>query len=65
MLTGHAAVEFAIEGMKLCDFDHLMAPCEIEQRMAKVLEAARKKRDHEEKIREAGVRVALTMHGLE
>jgi DNA-binding NtrC family response regulator len=65
MLTGHATVESAIEGMKLGAFDYLMKPCEIEQLMAKVQEAAKKKRDHEEKIREARVREALSVHGLE
>ena len=65
MLTGHATVESAIEGMKLGAFDYLMKPCELEQLMAKVQEAAKKKRDHEEKIREARVREALSAHGLE
>lgn len=65
MLTGHATVESAIEGMKLGAFDYMMKPCEIEQLMSKVQEAARKKRTHEEKIREARVREALSAHGLE
>jgi DNA-binding NtrC family response regulator len=65
MLTGHATVESAIEGMKLGAFDYLMKPCEIEQLMAKVQEAAKKKRNHEEKIKEARVREALSAHGLE
>jgi DNA-binding NtrC family response regulator len=65
MLTGHATVESAIEGMKLGAFDYLMKPCEIEQLMAKVQEAAKKKRSHEEKIKEARVREALSVHGLE
>lgn len=65
MLTGHATVESAIEGMKLGAFDYLMKPCEVEQLMAKVLEASQKKRNHEEKIREARVREALSVHGLE
>lgn len=65
MLTGHATIESAIEGMKLGAFDYLMKPCEIEQLMGKVQEATKKKRDHEEKIREARVREALSGHGLE
>lgn len=65
MLTGHGTIESAIEGMKLGAFDYLMKPCEIEQLMAKVREATQKKRDHEEKIREARVREALSGHGLE
>jgi DNA-binding NtrC family response regulator len=50
---------------KLGAFNYLIKPCEIEQLMAKVLLATKKKRDHEEKIREARVREALSAHGLE
>ncbi len=65
MLTGHATVETAIEGMKLGAYDYLMKPCDIEVLMAKVEEATNKKRDQEEKIREAKVKDALSTHGLE
>jgi DNA-binding NtrC family response regulator len=65
MLTGHATVETAIEGMKLGAFDYLMKPCDIEQIVLKVEEATRKKRDHLEKIKEAQVRETLSKHGLE
>ena len=65
MLTGHATVETAIEGMKQGAYDYLMKPCEIEQLMLKVEEATVKKRDQEEKIREAKVREALAAHGIE
>ena len=58
-----ATVESAIDGMKLGAYDYLMKPCDIDQLMAKVEEAAGKKRDHEEKIREARVREALAQHG--
>jgi DNA-binding NtrC family response regulator len=53
MLTGHATVESAIEGMKLGALDYLMKPCEMEVLMAKVLEAKNKKSKQEEKIAEA------------
>ena len=53
MLTGHATVETAIEGMKMGAFDYLMKPCEVEQLMAKVDEAKAKKTKHEQKIMEA------------
>ncbi|MCD6271880.1 MAG: response regulator [Deltaproteobacteria bacterium] len=65
MLTGHATVENAIEGMKRGAFDYLMKPCDLEQLMLKVNEATIKKRDHENKIKEAKVKEALTKHGLE
>jgi two-component system, OmpR family, response regulator VicR len=56
MLTGHATVETAIQGMKLGAFDYLMKPCDIEELVKKVEEAAEKKRQHEEKILEAQAR---------
>ncbi len=65
MLTGHATIETAIEGMRLGAFDYLMKPCEMEQLLAKLQEATQKKRKHEEKIREAQVKEALSRHGLE
>jgi len=64
MLTAHATVETAIEGMKQGAFDYLMKPCDIDLLMEKVNEAFRKKQDHEEKIREARVKEALSEHGL-
>ena len=53
MLTGHATVESAIDGMKWGAFDYLMKPCDIEHLISKVSEAAAKKRQHENKIIEA------------
>jgi DNA-binding NtrC family response regulator len=56
MLTGHATVETAIEGMKKGAMDYLMKPCEMEILMAKVEEAVAKKRRQEEKIVEARIK---------
>jgi DNA-binding NtrC family response regulator len=56
MLTGHATVETAIEGMRLGAFDYLMKPCELETLISKVTEASEKKRKHEEKIIQARVK---------
>jgi len=53
MLTGHATVESAIEGMKLGAFDYLMKPCDMDELVAKVEEAKTKKRDQQAKIIEA------------
>jgi len=53
MLTGHATVESAIEGMKLGAFDYLMKPCDMEQLSSKVQAAAQRRRTHEEKIIQA------------
>ena len=55
MLTGHATVETAIEGMKLGAFDYLMKPCDIEVLLAKAKEARMKKAAHEEKIMQARI----------
>jgi DNA-binding NtrC family response regulator len=53
MLTGHATVESAIEGMKRGAFDYLMKPCDMDVLITKLDLAGRKKRDHESKILEA------------
>ncbi len=53
MLTGHATVESAIEGMKHGAYDYLMKPCDLDVLMTKLNEAAAKKREHEDKILEA------------
>ena len=53
MLTGHATVESAIEGMRLGAFDYLMKPCDMDELMAKVTEAKSKKSKQELKIIEA------------
>ena len=60
MLTGHATVESAIEGMKLGAFDYLMKPSDIDLLVEKVTEAAAKKRRHEEKIIEAQMKKITT-----
>jgi DNA-binding NtrC family response regulator len=53
MLTGHATVESAIDGMKKGAFDYLMKPCDVDVLLDKINQATAKKREHEEKILEA------------
>ena len=53
MLTGHATVESAIEGMRLGAYDYLMKPCDMDTLLSKVSEASAKKKSHEEKITQA------------
>ncbi len=53
MLTGHATVETAIEGMKLGALDYLMKPCETEELTEKINMAYKRKADHEERILQA------------
>ena len=56
MLTGHATVESAIEGMKVGAYDYLMKPCETDELIGKIQDAYQKKADHEERIRAAKVK---------
>jgi len=60
MLTGHATVETGIEGMRMGAFDYLMKPCDMDQLIKKVEEAAKHKRQHEQKIMEARIQ-AITL----
>ena len=62
MLTGHATVESGIKGMKLGAYDFLMKPCDIEELTGKIEEAAKKKRKHEEKIKEADCKGLLSKY---
>ena len=53
MLTGHATIESGIDGMKLGAYDFLTKPCDIEELVSKVEDATKKKRTHDEKIKDA------------
>jgi DNA-binding NtrC family response regulator len=52
MLTGHASVEAAIQGMELGAFDYLMKPTEIDELCYKLEDAYRKKNLQEQKIKQ-------------
>jgi DNA-binding NtrC family response regulator len=51
MLTGHASVEAAIDGMESGAFDYLMKPVEFDELLYKIQDAHRKKSLQEAKIR--------------
>jgi DNA-binding NtrC family response regulator len=53
MLTGHATVDSAIDGIKRGALDYLMKPCDMDILMGKIREAKSKKAKQEEKIAEA------------
>ncbi len=55
MLTGHATVETAIEGMKLGAYDYLMKPTETPELVEKISKAHKRKREHEERIQQAEI----------
>ena len=50
MLTGHASLEVALEGMRSGAFDYLMKPAEIDELLYKIQDAHRAKTIQEEKI---------------
>jgi len=50
MLTGHATVESAIDGLKSGATDYLMKPTDIDELMTKAREAFQKRQTLEEKI---------------
>ena len=51
MLTGHASVEVAIEGMEFGAFDYLMKPAELDALLYKIQDAFKNKSLQEAKIR--------------
>ena len=51
MLTGHASVESAVEGMRLGAFDYLMKPCDINELVAKILDAYQRRLVQEASIK--------------
>ncbi|HTY25484.1 MAG TPA: response regulator [Desulfomonilaceae bacterium] len=53
MLTGHATVGTAIEGMKLGAYNYLIKPSDTEDLVAKIMKAYKLKSEHEERIRSA------------
>jgi DNA-binding NtrC family response regulator len=50
MLTGHASVEVAVQGMELGAFDYLMKPIDIDELLYKVEDAHKNKLIREEKL---------------
>ena len=54
MLTGHASLEVAIEGMELGAFDYLMKPVEIDDLLYKLQDANKRRTIQIEKIKGMG-----------
>jgi len=55
MLTGHGTVETAIQGMKLGAYDYLMKPTDTTELVDKIAKAHQRKKDQEDRIRQAEV----------
>jgi DNA-binding NtrC family response regulator len=60
MLTGHANLEVAREGMELGAFDYLMKPIDIDELLYKVQDAYQKKSIQEQKIK--AIREVIDFH---
>jgi DNA-binding NtrC family response regulator len=56
MLTGHASVDSAVEGMRLGAHEYLMKPCDIEELMEKIDAAYELKQTRDDRIRQAEAR---------
>lgn len=63
LLTGHGAVDTAVEGMKLGAFDYLLKPAEFEDLTEKLEGARKRKAEQEERIRKAEARALLRRSG--
>jgi len=63
MLTGHATLESAIDGLKSGAVDYLMKPADIDEVIQKAKEAFEKRKGLEEKIRVAQMRKVMRSPG--
>jgi DNA-binding NtrC family response regulator len=63
LLTGHGAVDTAVEGMKLGAFDYINKPADFKELLEKLREARRRKAEQEERIRKAEARSLLRRSG--
>ena len=63
MLTGNATVETAIEGMKIGAYDFLMKPCDTDSLIEKLSKAQLRKKEQEDRIRQAEVEAIIKRRG--
>jgi len=63
LLTDHATVESAVEGLKSGAFDYLLKPTETKDLIAKIVQAYRRKADQEERIRQAHIDSIMLRRG--
>jgi DNA-binding NtrC family response regulator len=63
MLTGHATVESAIQGMKLGAYDYIMKPTNTEELIKLINKAYKIVEEHRERIRRAEINNIVKKHG--
>jgi DNA-binding NtrC family response regulator len=63
MLTGHATVQTAIDGMKLGAFDFLLKPTETEELVEKIRRAYSRKAEQDRRIQEAEISEIVKRRG--
>ena len=63
MLTGHATVESAIQGMKLGAYDYIMKPTDAEELIKLINKAYKIVEEHRERIRRAEIENIVKKHG--
>ena len=63
MLTGHATVETAIQGMKLAAYDYLMKPTDTAELVDKIDKAYKRKKEQEDRIKQAEVDSLIKRRG--
>jgi DNA-binding response OmpR family regulator len=63
MLTGHATVESAVEGLKIGAYDYLMKPTETKDLVEKIVKAYKRKADQEARIQQAEIERIMLRRG--
>ena len=63
MLTGHATVESAIQGMKLGAYDYIMKPTDTEELIKLINKAYKIVEEHRDRIRRAEIDNIIKKHG--
>ena len=63
LLTGHGAVDSAVEGMKSGAFDYLLKPADPRELSDKIEAARKRKNEQEERIRKAEARAFIRRTG--
>jgi len=63
MLTGHATIDTAIDGLRLGAYDYLMKPTDTDDLVAKILRAYARKSEQEERIKRAEIDKLIGQRG--